>query len=345
MRKLGLAIMLFSLFVYACTKEAKTQNHFIFKPAPNDSAVAKILGEEVSYDEVMSGHEGEIYELEMKLHELKVSKVKEYALNQFIQNDKRSKGMSNEEFLDKYVLSEIKISDSEINAFAKERKIPQENLNAELKGRIEKFLAIEKKKGAVEEWMQKQAASKPVEIYLPKPQRPVFDVKVGDSPWMGGADAKVTIVEFSDFQCPFCAKGAEIIAQLKEKYGKKIKVVFKNFPLPFHTQAKQAAVAGLCAHEQGKEKFWDMHDKMFADQTKLDRGSLIETAKSIGLDETKFTSCLDSNKYLSKVEADMNHGQEVGVQSTPTFFVNGMLVNGAQPVEVFSEIIDEELKK
>ena len=162
---------------------------------------------------------------------------------------------------------------------------------------------------------------------------------------MGKADAKVTIVEFSDFQCPFCSRGAEIMGQLKKKYGDKIKVVFKHFPLPFHTMAPLASEAALCAEEQKKGNFWKLHDLMFADQQNLLQGGLVEKAKKIGINEAEFSKCLNSRKFKKVVDADMALGQKVGVKSTPTFFVNGKMVNGAQPVEVFSEIIDEDLAK
>jgi len=184
-----------------------------------------------------------------------------------------------------------------------------------------------------------------VEVYLSKPERPVYEVKIDGSPYTGASDAKVTIVEFSDFQCPFCAKGAKLVDDLKKKYGEKIKVVFKNFPLPFHKDAKRAAMAALCANEQGDKYFWKLHDKMFGAQHNLSKDGLKEMAKNIGLAEKKFAECLDTNKYMAQVESDINHGKDVGVKSTPTFFVNGKVVSGALPLETFSELIDKDLNK
>jgi protein-disulfide isomerase len=155
----------------------------------------------------------------------------------------------------------------------------------------------------------------------------------------------VTLVEFSDFQCPYCAKGATILGQLKKKYGKKVKIVFKNFPLPFHNHAEKAAVAGLCANEQSPDLFWKMHDEMFANQDKLDEAGLKAAAKKIGVKVEPFEKCLAENKHLDQVKTQIEDGKKVKVKSTPTFFVNGQLVNGAQPLEVFTEIIDEELAR
>ena len=161
----------------------------------------------------------------------------------------------------------------------------------------------------------------------------------------GNGDAKVTIVEYSDFQCPFCSKAAKTIAELEKKYGNKVRVVFKNYPLPFHSQAKLAAEAAMCANDQDKKIFWKMHDSMFADQTKLDRDNLIKTAKAYGVKEDAFTKCLDGHSNLAKIEADMKEGQDLAIKSTPTFYINGKLLSGALPIETFSEVIDEELEK
>ena len=193
--------------------------------------------------------------------------------------------------------------------------------------------------------MAKQTKTNPVEVYLQRPQAPVYDIHVGAAPFKGGADAKVTVVEFSDFQCQYCREGAQRLKELNQKYGNKIKIVFKNFPLSFHNHANIAAQAGFCAQDQGNDSFWKMHDKMFQDQKKLDKASLLASAKEIGLKMQEFTSCLESGKHKAKVESDVKEGEKLGLRSTPTFFVNGKLVKGLQPMEYFSELIDEELNK
>src|SRR5690606_21078421 len=137
---------------------------------------------------------------------------------------------------------------------------------------------------------------------------PTFDVELVNAPFIGGVDAKVTIVEFSDFQCPFCAKGAEIMNELTKKYGNKIKIAFKNYPLPFHSHAKDAAQAALCVHEQKADYFWKLHDIMFQDQTKLSRTDLAASVKKIGVDSAKYDACMSGNKYMAAIEADIEQG-------------------------------------
>ena len=342
----SLILVALSLFALgACAKEASTKPNFIFKKAPSKDVVAKFMGKNITEGELVAGVENDIFEKEMEIYELKMGKIKSMVLERLINNHPKKAKLTNDEFLDKEIVSKISISKSDIDAFVKERKIPAQHLNEQMNARIKKFLTAEKKKDAIENWISAQTSSKPVEVYLTKPNRPVFDVKTEGAPWAGGADAKVTVVEFSDFQCPFCAKGATLVTDLKKKYGKKIKVVFKNFPLPFHNHAQAAAEASMCVFEQDQAKFWKMHDQMFADQTKLAKADLVKTAKGLGMDMAKFNNCLDKNQYAARVKQDMEDGKAAGVKSTPTFFVNGKVINGAQDIEVFSELIDEELAR
>ena len=175
------------------------------------------------------------------------------------------------------------------------------------------------------------------------PDAPV-KVDLGDSPVRGPANAPVTIVEFSDFQCPFCARGAETVTELKKKYGNKIRLAFKQFPLPMHKDARPASEAALCVNEQGSDKFWKYHDILFKNQQELTPANFEKWAKDVGADTKKWKECYDSKKYAAKVQAEMDYGEKIGVKSTPTFFVNGQLLSGALPIEQFSEVIDEELE-
>lgn len=341
--KLSLALIILMMSLISCTK-AKTQSSYKYLPATKKGVVAKVGNVEISYDELMKGIEMEVFEAEQKVFDVKDAKLKMMIIEKFMEMDPNKKGLSADEYLDKYIASSITVSDKQVEDFIKEKKIPAQHINDQIKGRIREFLKQDLKKNAVDEWLVKKTAEKPVEVYLEKPRRPSFDVKVGDSPFAGSKDAKVTIVEFSDFQCPFCAKGAELVSEIKKKYGDKVKVAFKHFPLPFHKQAMKASEASLCVYEQDTKKFWPYHDKLFGDQKKLGVEDLKATAAELGIDKNKFDECLSSNKFRAVIEKDLEQGKELGVRSTPTFFVNGQLVNGAQPIEVFAELIDEGLK-
>ena len=163
-------------------------------------------------------------------------------------------------------------------------------------------------------------------------------------PAQGAASAPVTIVEYSDFQCPFCQRVMPTIKQLRTQYGDKVRVVWKDFPLTqVHPQAFVAAQAGNCAQEQGK--FWELHDQLFANQQALQPENLKKYAAAVGMDTAKFNACLDSAKFEARVQESMAEGSKIGVQSTPTVFINGRMVSGAQPIEVFQTLIDEELAR
>jgi len=159
----------------------------------------------------------------------------------------------------------------------------------------------------------------------------------------GPRNAPVTIVEFADFQCPFCGRTAGTIRQLEQKYPGQIRVVFRDFPLAFHENAANAAEAALCAQDQGK--FWEMHDKLFASQASLKVPDLKKYGMEIGLNNSQFSQCLDSKKYSKKWEADRDEGSSYGVTATPTFFINGRMLAGAAPVDYFAQVIDEELER
>lgn len=332
-------------FINGCADNADSRPNFIFKPAPSPDAALKFKDKIVTVGELYRGAESDIFEAELKVYEIKMNKLNAFLMEKFMEADPRKKGLSNDEYLDKYIASSVVIGEKEVDKLIVERSIPKEHINDQMRERIKKFLAMEKKKELLEKWLNEETKKSPVEVYIAKPSWPVFDIPIEGSPFFGASDAKVTLVEYSDFQCPFCKKGAEIVGELKKKYGKKLKVVFKNFPLPFHKQAMPAALAALCANEQGSDYFWKMHDKMFADQTKLEIADLKATAKSIGLDAKKFEPCLDTSKYEAVINKDMEQAQAVEVKSTPTFFVNGHIINGARDVEFFSDLIDEQLAK
>ncbi len=168
-------------------------------------------------------------------------------------------------------------------------------------------------------------------------------IDIGSSPVRGDKDAKVTIVTFSDFQCPFCTRGAAVMDEVLKAYPKDVKIVFKNMPLPFHNMAKSAATAALAAAKQGK--FWEMHDALFQNQNQLSEKLYLDVAKKEKLNLDKFKADLKDPALASIIEQDMELASKVGVRGTPGFFVNGVSVSGAQPLEKFKSIIDRWLSQ
>jgi len=168
-------------------------------------------------------------------------------------------------------------------------------------------------------------------------------VAVGDAPVRGNPEAPVTVVEFSDFQCPYCARARSTVKRIREVYGQNVRWVFRHFPLGFHTSAPKAGEAAACAGDQGH--FWEMHDRLFSDQSKLGVADLKASAVAIGLDASAFNQCLDSGRHADLVASDTEAGSRYGVSATPAFFINGRPVIGAQPFEAFARVIDEELDR
>lgn len=168
-------------------------------------------------------------------------------------------------------------------------------------------------------------------------------VPIAGAPVKGPADAKITLVEFSDFQCPYCARAVAQADAILRKHPKEVRLVFKQYPLDIHSQAELAAEAALAAHAQGK--FWEMHDKLFANSHSISRDRMLEWAKEIGLDAERFRSELDSRKYKPAVEKEIKDGDSAGVQGTPTFFVNGKRYNGSLDPAAFEPVLTAEMTK
>ncbi len=188
----------------------------------------------------------------------------------------------------------------------------------------------------IEDLKKMEAANQPLSPELQA------EIASGSAPAFGPETSAVKIVEFSDFQCPFCSKAATVVDQIKAKYGDKVRFVFRQYPLPMHQNARGAAEAALAAFAQGK--FWEFHDTLFKNQQSLDRPALEGHAKEAGLNVPQFKKALDDKKFADQVEADMKLGEKVQVQGTPTMFVNGQRVENPSDFNSLASMIDEALK-
>ena len=180
-----------------------------------------------------------------------------------------------------------------------------------------------------------------VKTSLQAPEMPRIPVSADDDPFIGPEDAPVTIVQFAEFQCPYCGRAKEVIDQVMERYDGKIKMVYRDFPLSFHDRAIPAAIAANCAGEQGQ--YWPMFDALMSNQRALADSDLTGHATKIGLDLDKWNTCRKDPAQAAEVQKDFEDGTKAGVQGTPAFFINGIFLNGAVPLEQFTTIIDAEL--
>ena len=182
-----------------------------------------------------------------------------------------------------------------------------------------------------------------IHITLPPPEPPILTVSVDDDPSIGPVDAPVTIVEFSDFQCPYCQKSVGVLKELRRLYGEKIRIVYRDYPGPNHPYAPQAAEAAQCAGEQSR--YWEYHDILFDRQTPGKGWDFSALARELKLQPDTFATCLITGRYREEVAKDLHDGFTLGITSTPTFFINGRPLVGARPIAEFQAVIDRLLKQ
>jgi protein-disulfide isomerase len=262
-----------------------------------------------------------------------------------IEQAAKAKGQTAQQFRDAEVARRMTpVTDGQVAAFFAQNQGQMQGRPLEQMGpAIRQYLQEQQRSTAFQALVAELRKAGPaVSVVLDAPR---YTVNVAaDDPVLGAASAPVTLVEFSDFQCPFCARVMPTLKKVKEAYGDRVRIVWKDFPLTsIHPQAFKAAEAGQCAREQGK--FWELHDRLFANQQALQPEALKEHAAAIGLDLARFNACFDASKYGERVQQQMSAGSQLGVQSTPSIFINGRLVSGAQPYEVFAAIIDDELAR
>lgn len=235
-------------------------------------------------------------------------------------------------------------SEAEIEKFYNERRSPETPPLEQVRDRVIQAIKAEKSEQVFGALMDELRASAKIERRLPDVRPPALELAADHSPWLGSDAPKVQVVEFSDFECPYCARAAETIRQLKQKYeGKPVQFVFRHFPLSFHPNARPAAEHAQCAHEQGK--FWPLHDAIFAAQRELSDTKLKELAAQVGLDAGKLDECLASGRAAQLVEGDVRTGGDAGVGGTPSFYINGQSFEGNPTVAGLSEAIDAELAR
>ncbi len=316
-------------------------------PEKSQRPVAKIGGEVVTESELHASVKPRLTRLETehaeKVHGLKSQALSELVETRLIAKKAKDEKTTPEKLIEREVTSKVsEPSDAEIRAFYDQAKAgggqvpPFETV----KGEIVKFLKERQSGQAKKAYVDKLRVETKVETMLPPLLLPRVEV-AAEGPSKGDPKAPITIVEFSDFECPFCSRAEEAVKQVLEAYKGKVRVVYRDFPLPFHAKAQKASEAALCAGDQNK--YWEMHEKLFANQQKLDLPDLKAHAKEVGVDMGKFDQCLASGAKAGVVEASKKAGEAVGVTGTPAFFINGRPLTGAVPFDQFKEIIDREL--
>lgn len=308
---------------------------------PSDTGVlARLNGVAITDEEVTERVQNRLKKLESQIFDIKSSGLKTLIEERLIEAEAKSKGTSADELIKAEVDGKVEQpSEQDIETFYNlfKQRFGNEPLE-QVKGRVISQLRSTRQGNLYAKFIGNLKAKANIEILM---DRPRMEVSVDDDPFQGTQGAPITLVEFSDFQCPFCKRARPTITQILDAYKDKVLYVYRDFPLSFHKQAQKAAEAANCAGDQGK--YWEYNSKLWDNQTELEPDKLRAYASQLSLDGAKFNQCLDSDKFANEITEDLKQGAEAGVSGTPAYFINGIFISGAQPFENFQEIIEEEL--
>ena len=314
--------------------------------------LAVVNGETITEDQVRKQANEDLEGLELRRLQAEAGfkkdeqSIYEQTLNGIIDNklidaEAKKRGVTSQALMNTEVDTKVAApSDQEVKAFYDANKSRINITGDEALRQVRLYLQQQNRNTVYQAWVQKLRADYKVESFMETPR---IQITTQGYPTLGPATAPVTIVEFSDFECPYCAALFPTMKQVETNYKDKVKVVYRQFPLTqIHPNAQKAAEASLCAADQ--QKFWELHDAMFQDNRNLGIDALKQKAAALKLDTTIFNACLDSAKHADKVKKDIFDGVKAGVTGTPALFINGRFLNGAAPYADIAKIIDEELK-
>lgn len=307
-----------------------------------DHIMAEVDGEVITTDAVDRAGGYSLYKLKRRLDRLRRQKLKELIEEKLLQQEAARRGISLKRLIEEEVNAEVRVTDPEIKAFYREHK---ESLQAEEQaawGAIRRYIQQEKLAERRSRLLERLRSRTQLRVHLQDPvPTPIARLTAPGVPFKGPKNAPITIVEFSDFQCPFCAKVQEVLKKILDTYPKEVRLVYRHFPLRRNPFSKVAAEASECAAQQGK--FWEYHDQAFANSAQLNPDRLRAIAQELRLDVQAFAMCLDTGKGRARVAKDLADATEAGVEGTPTFFINHQILEGAMPFATFKRLIDREL--
>ena len=304
--------------------------------------VATLDGREIHMTELTQWIKDDLYKNEVEskaageAYEVQVAAIDSLVDEQILNAAAKAAGKPSDVYLDEQVAALGPVSDEEIKAFFDQnrQRLPPDATLDSLKERIRQHLTSQRPEKVREE-LRKNAK---IAVLLQPPRVAVAP----DGPSRGPADAPIVVVEFSDYQCPFCKRAEPTVSALMQKYPTQVRLVYRHLPLDqIHPRARPAAVAAVCAEQQGK--FWEYHDTLFANQQALNDADLEKYATTLGMDAEKFKACRADPASDAKVSADAAAAKEAGLTGTPAFFVNGILISGARPLDDFTKWVDSEL--
>jgi protein-disulfide isomerase len=354
--RIALAALLAASLTAGCNKEkapanapaAQAQAANASEPAADSVVATYGNGQKVTFGELNERLKEPLANLDKQKYQLRKRGLEGLVTERLVKDEATKRNLTEDQLLKAEIDDKIPAPPEEkIKEVFEGAKgqLPPGATYEQMKPQIVDFLSGQQKQDAAQKFFESLRQTANVKYELPEPARGPVERKMvtATGPAKGAAEgAPITIVEFSDFQCPFCSRANASVDQVMKTYGDKVRLVFRQFPLDFHKQAQKAAEASLCANDQGK--FWEMHDKLFANQSALGVDELKKHAAELKLDTAKFNTCLDSGEKAAIVKEDMAEGSKAGVNGTPAFFINGIMLSGAQPFSEFQSVIDAELK-
>ncbi len=317
--------------------------------SPSSSAdatpVARIAGETITADQLdgwikdqlfrQASRDGDV----AKLHELRSRALEDMIRERLLERAAAKRGVERDALLRQEIERRSAVTPEEVQEYYEAHQESFEGVEREeALARVERSLVGSRQRSAFDAFMQELREEAGVSVALEQPRIQV----AAEGPSLGPDDAPVTIVEFSDYECPYCRRAEPIVKQVLERYPEDVRLVYRHFPLTsIHPRAQEAAEAAACAEEQ--DRFWDYHEKVFENTQALSKEDLLRYGSELGLDTQAFASCVEENRTQARVEKDLEAGRGAGVSGTPMFFVNGIPMSGARPVEDFVRVIEEEL--
>jgi len=281
------------------------------------------------------------YRSDRHRYEFRRQKLEELINDKLLEQEVARRGISIEQLKETEIKPHVRVTPQEVDAFYRARKDSIPASESVAKETLKRYLEEQRELEVTERFLERLRSTTRVQVKLVPPAPPADYLAVPGAPVRGPQKAPITIVEFSDFQCPFCASAETVLKQVLDTYPNDVKLVFRHFPKVDIPQAKLAAEAAECAARQGK--FWEYHDRLFAGPSEISATDLGTIAEAISLDRQAFSTCLETGASRVRVNTDLDHGVRAGVTATPTFFVNGRRVEGAQPFATFKKIIDTQL--
>ncbi len=304
-----------------------------------DQPIAVVAGQPIYERDLAGAIAAQMLQIRQQEYQVKSKALEEMIRSKLLETEATRRGISVDKLQEEVDSRVPDPSDAEVEGYYLAVKNQINQPFQDIKPQLQKAIKLLKIQQARQDYADSLRGKTEVAVLLRPPKT---EVRFDPARVLGDPKAPVTIVAFSDFQCPYCKKAAETMRLLVAKYNGQVKVAFRDFPMrTIHPRAQPAAEAARCAGDQGK--FWEFHDALFSDQAKLDEASLIATAQKLGLDGKLFQSCVSSGKSKAQIDRDVLDGTKAGVTGTPGFFVSGVFVNGSQPQAEFEKIIDAEL--